>query len=266
MLLSMSDRFGDEEVRRILSEAARLAVERADKHSSGGLAYEEIVAAAAESGIDQNILDEAIGRSGGRLLLVQTEDGAHARKISWKPGEPGKWLKYPCQVPGCEVRSSCPIARWEHVVISCEEVYQLKPSLGQIAPAPRPDGHLVRSSPNGRYLLFTANPPGATLQEIFLKLRQEYGPRCAHALGVIDLSRKKAGLLFASPAPIEPVWTGPTTFRLQLHADLFTLARRGKNAHFLARLPGKESQIFVHLGDDPAHRSLTRVDVYRLEA
>lgn len=262
----MSEHFHDDEARRILGEAARISVERASRQRpSDGLSFDELSEAAVESGIDPDALLEALQQLGGRVLFVRDAQGAsHARRLTWKPGEPGKWLKYSCPFTGCELRAGCPVARWENSVTNCEELLALKPGLGAVSPSPAGDGPLARSSPNGRYALFLAGA-GDTTRHLFALAHREFGVRCHYALGAVDLRQGKAGLLLAGPALPDPRWTGPATFRLDLSADSVLVTQRGQSLRLLARLPDRSSQIFVHLGDDPGKRVLTRVDAYRIE-
>jgi hypothetical protein len=259
----MSDSFSDDEVKRILGEAARLAVEKADREASGH-SFDDISAAAQESGIDPNHLVDAAARVEGRFLLVRDEQGdTHVRKLSWNQGEPGRWRKYVCPIEECTIRQRCPVMRWDHVITSCEERYAIKRSLGAVSPKPPADGSLVRTSPNGRYLLFAATY-GPLIEGLFTRFWREFGVRCQEALGIVDLRSQQSGLLLASTASIVPLWTGPATFRFDLNADTVSIRQKGTQLKLLARLLDRSSQLFVHLGDEPANHALTRVDAYRI--
>lgn len=259
----MSDKFSDEEVKKILGEAARLAVEKANHES--GHSYDDIEDAAKETGIDPEDLIEAASRVEGRILLVRDSLGdTHVRKPNWTPGEPGKRKKFTCAVLDCPVRDRCPILRWENVVTDCTPLYQVKRSLGAISPRPSVEGFFARTSPNGRYLLFTATY-GPLVESIFATISRELSLRCQEALGVIDLTNKQAGLLLASPGRIAPVWTGVSTFRFSLDSDLVSISQRNSKFKLLTKLPGMSSQLFMHLGKDPSKRIFTRVDAYRIE-
>jgi hypothetical protein len=262
----MSEKFHDDEARRILGEAARLSVERADQRSPfSGHSFEDLSAAAAESGIDGDALLDALQRAGGRVLFVKDSTGAsRVRRLGWKEGEPGKWRKYACPVQGCGLRETCHIARWEHIVESCEEVLALKPTLGVVTASPSGEGPLARTSPNGRYALFLAGAGDAT-RDLFSKIYREQGIHCGYALGAVDLRHHKAGLLLAGRSSFVPRWTGPATFRIELSSDFVLVTQKGRSTRLLAKLPDRDSQIFFHLGEDPARLVLTRVDAYRIE-
>jgi hypothetical protein len=260
----MSDKFSDDEVKQILGEAARLAVEKADREASGH-SYEDISAAAEESGIDPNHLIDAAARVEGRYLFVRDEQGdTHVRKLSWNKGEPGRWRKYVCPIEECTIRQRCPLMRWDHVITSCEDLYQIKRSVGAVSPKPAVEGPLLRTSPNGRYVLFGATY-GPLIEGLFTRFTREFGIRCQEALGIVDLRNQQSGLLLASTAPLNPIWTGPATFRFDLNADTVSIRKKGTHLKLLARLFDRSSQIFVHLGDEPANHALTRVDAYRVE-